>query len=332
MIDLSHRKTQGVTFMPYYIGADLGGTNIKVGVTDENGKIISKISRATESSRGSEAVIFDIAEMIFEAAHLCNIPMSEVASVGLGCPGTTNSACGRIDFSNNLGWRNVCIADAVHRLVGKDIFIDNDANAAAFGEYIAGSLKGYDNAVLLTLGTGVGSGIIIDGKIFSGGNGFGGEVGHMVICHNGKSCTCGRKGCLEAYASAPALISQTKKKMLEKSDSIMWDICRNDIEKVDAVTPFAAKKAGDRAACEVVRQYASYLANGIVSIVNIFQPDVIALGGGVSGSADEIIPIINGILSDEAFARHSCPPPEVRIASLGNDAGITGAAMLWKSH
>lgn len=317
--------------MSYYIGIDLGGTSIKVGITDENGKIICKLSRPTKPERGHMSVIKDMAELTVEASDGGRIPMEEISCVGIGCPGSIDRENGVVEFSGNLNWRSVGVRECMENLTGKRIYIENDANAAAFGEYIAGSLKGTDSGILITLGTGVGSGIVLDGRILEGANGMGGELGHMVIKVDGRPCTCGRKGCFEAYASATALIELAKEKMRANPKSLMWESCGGNLDKVSGIVPFAAAKEGDAAANETVNEYIKYLASGIISAINIFQPQIVAIGGGLSGSADVIIPAVEEYMKKEVFSRHSGKQALIRRTELGNDAGIIGAAMLWKN-
>lgn len=318
--------------MSYYIGIDLGGTNIKAGITDEYGKIIKKTHCPTKSERGFDAVIKDMANLYFDLLASENLDSDTIPYIGIGCPGTINKEDGRVEFSNNLGWYGVDISKTMHKLTGKEILLENDANAAAFGEYMAGSLSGCDNALFLTIGTGVGSGIILNGRIYGGFNGMGGELGHMVIVKDGRKCTCGRQGCFEAYASASAFISLTKEKMLHNKHSLLWDICSGDIEKVNGLTAFTAYKLSDFTAIEVIEEYAQFLSNGIVSAVNILQPQAVAISGGLSGSCDILIPLIQKHFDNEVFTRHFGAQCHICKASLGNDAGIIGSALLKKAY
>lgn len=317
--------------MSYYIGIDLGGTNIKAGVVNDDGRVVFKLSRPTKAERGYMMVIKDMAKIVFEVSEVGKIPMQEISCIGIGCPGTINRDEGKIEFSNNLNWYSVPVVECMENLTGKKIFIENDANAAAFGEYIAGSLKGTQNALFITLGTGVGSGIILDGRIFVGFNGMGGELGHIVIVENGLRCTCGRNGCLEAYASASALIRRTKEVMQQQPSSKLWDVCGGQLKRVNGSTVFKAADQGDETAKKIIDEYTGYLSSGIVSAVNVLQPEIVAIGGGLSGSADVIIPKINERLKNEAFSRHYGRQSVAMKAELGNDAGIIGAAMLWKN-
>jgi glucokinase len=208
--------------------------------------------------------------------------------------------------------------------------VENDANAAALGEFLAGSAKGTKNAIAITLGTGVGGGIVIDGKIYSGSNFAGAELGHMVIVKDGRECGCGRKGCWEAYASATALINMTKEAIRnEKAEfSYMLHLADDDIDNVNGKTAFDAQQAGDNTGAEVVDQYISYLATGLINIINIFQPDVLCIGGGIAGQGDNLLTPLRAIIEKERFTKYNEKQTKVCIATLGNDAGIIGAACL----
>ena len=212
----------------------------------------------------------------------------------------------------------------------KFIKIENDANAAALGEFLAGSAKGCKNAVAVTLGTGVGGGIVIDGKIYSGSNFAGAELGHMVIVKDGKECGCGRKGCWEAYASATALINMTKEAIREEKPdfSYMLNLCEGDIENVNGKTAFDAQIAGDTTGKAVIEKYIGYLACGIVNVINIFQPDVLCIGGGVSRQGENLLAPVRAIVEKERITKHNDKQTKICAATLGNDAGIIGAACL----
>jgi len=311
----------------YFVGIDLGGTNIVAAVVDEYGVIYGRSIRKTNAPRSYEDIFSDMAECAFDAAKESGITFDEIQSVGIGCPGAIEKETGNVEFSNNLGFYDVPIVTHMEKLLGKKVYVENDANAAAWGEFLAGSGKGTDSMIMITLGTGVGSGIIDNGHLLTGAYGKGAEIGHMVIHMNGEKCTCGRRGCFEAYASATALINQTKKAMKENPQSDMWKISKT-LSKVDGKTAFTAK---DNTAKGVVKNYLNYLSEGIVNVVNIFQPEVICLGGGVSNAGEKILKPIRKKIKDYSFARFGKKQTEVQIAKLGNDAGIIGAALLWKN-
>lgn len=312
----------------YKVGVDLGGTNIAVGVVDDDYKIIGKGKVKTNAPRPAEEIFADIKKAIDLAVADAGITMDDIESVGVGTPGSINQDTGIIEFSNNLAFDNVPAKKMLEELTGKPCFFENDANAAALGEAYAGAGNGAKNFVAVTLGTGVGSGIIVDGKIVSGMNFAGGEMGHTVIVVNGKPCNCGRNGCWEQYASATALISQTKEKMQECPDSKMWKLCDGKISNVNGRTAFNAMYAGDKAGKEVVDAYIYYVAVGIINIVNTFQPEVVCIGGGISNEGDNLLNPIREYVTKERYSKYAKKQTEICKAVLGNDAGIIGAALL----
>ncbi len=314
--------------MKYYIGIDLGGTNIVAAVVDENYNIITKASTKTNRPRPAEAIADDMAAMAIKAVKDANLAMEDIEWVGVGTPGIANSATGVIEYSNNLGFENTPMAKLIQKHIDKPVYIENDANAAAYGEFVAGAAKGAKNAVCITLGTGVGGGIIIDGKIYSGSNFAGAEIGHTVIGIDGPQCSCGRKGCFEAYSSATGLIRMTKEKMDQCPDSIMHKISEERGGKVSARTSFDAMRQGDAPAKEVVDFYIKALACGITNTINIFQPDILCIGGGVCNEGDALLLPVKELVAKEVYTRNSPKNTEIVIAKLGNDAGLIGAAFL----
>lgn len=312
----------------YKVGVDLGGTNIAVGVVDENYKIIGKGKVKTNAPRPAEEIFADIKKAIDLAVADAGLTMDDIEKVGVGTPGSINQETGIIEFSNNLKFDNVPARKMLEELTGKPCAFENDANAAALGEAYAGAGNGAKNFVAVTLGTGVGSGIIVDGKIVSGINYAGGEMGHTVIVVNGKPCNCGRSGCWECYASATALISQTKEKMQECPDSKMWELCNGDIQKVSGRTAFNAMYEGDKAAKEVVDNYIYYVSVGVTNIINTFQPEVVCIGGGISNEGDNLLDPIRAHVEKERYSKYAKKQTKVCKAMLGNDAGIIGAALL----
>ncbi len=312
----------------YRIGVDLGGTNIAVGVVSEDLKIIGRGKVKTKCPRPAAEIFDDIAVAVDMAIKDAGISMDEVVSIGVGTPGSVNKENGYIEFANNLDFNNVPAKEMLEARLGKTVYLDNDANCAALGEALAGVGKGVDCFVAVTLGTGVGSGIIINGKIVSGVNGAAGEMGHMVITVNGEQCNCGRKGCWEQYASATALIRQTKKAMQENKDSVMWQLTDNNIENVNGKTAFDAMRMNDKCGKEVVDTYIYYVSTGIVNIINALQPDIICIGGGVSHEGDTILEPIRAHSKDERYSIYAKKQTQIVAAQLGNDAGIFGAALL----
>ena len=317
----------------YKLGIDLGGTNIVSGVVDENYNVVATAKVKTNCPRPAEEIIDDMAKVTFEAIEKAGLTIDDIDYMGVGAPGSINPENGFIPYSNNINFVNVPLSDMLKERVGKDFFIDNDANAAAYGEFLAGSGKGTSHFIAITLGTGVGSGIIIDGKLFYGSNFAGGELGHTAIQVDGEDCTCGRKGCWEAYASATALIRQTKAKMLENKDSIMWEMVGGDIEKVSGRTSFDAMRKGDKAGKEVVDQYIRYVGIGLINSINIFQPQVLCIGGGISHEGDTLIkPLVEMVDKENYFRGDAEFKTVIKTATLGNDAGIIGAAYLCNLH
>ncbi|MDE5883522.1 MAG: ROK family glucokinase [Oscillospiraceae bacterium] len=314
--------------MKYYVGIDLGGTNIVAAVVNENYQILTKASTKTNRPRPAEAIADDMAAMAIKAVEDAGLTMDQIEWIGIGTPGTVNSETGVFEYSNNLGFKNTPMVAYIKKHIDKPIYAANDADAAAYGEYVAGAAKGAKNAVCITLGTGVGGGIIIDGKIYAGSNFAGGEIGHTVIQVDGAPCSCGRKGCFEAYSSATGLIRMTKEKMELVPDSKMHQIAAERNNKVSARTAFDAMRQGDPAAKEVVDDYIKYLAAGITNTINIFQPDVLCVGGGVCNEGDPLLLPMKALVEKEIYTRDSAKNTKIVIAQLGNDAGLIGAAFL----
>ena len=312
----------------YRIGIDLGGTNIVAGVVNDEYKIIGKGKIKTNMPRPAEEIADDMAKAVFMAIEDAGLTLDDIEVLGIGSPGAINPINGVVTYANNLNFYNLPIAAMMKERVGKDFYVENDANAAAYGEYIAGAGAGTKNFIAITLGTGVGGGIIIDGKIYSGSNYAGGELGHTVISMNGEKCTCGRSGCWEAYASATALINQTAQAMRRYPDSLMWQLCDNDINNVSGITAFNAMRDGDPVGRMVVERYCEYVAVGIANMINIFQPDVICIGGGISNEGDTLINPIKEYVVGDNYARSVTEKAVIKTADLGNDAGIIGAAYL----
>ncbi len=315
--------------MEYYIGIDLGGTNIAAALVDEQGKILGRANLATGAGRPAAEIAADMAHAGRRAAEQAGIPIEQVGAVGMGVPGTANQKEGVLEFANNLGFLHEPIVEMMAGCFpGKKIWFDNDANAAAWGEYVAGGGKGVSSMIAVTLGTGVGGGIILDGRLWNGVNYGAGELGHMVIDLNGPECNCGRRGCFEALASATALNRQTRAAMDKAPESLLWELCGGDKRAADGRIVFEAAGLGDETAAAVVEQYIRYLAVGITNLVNIFQPEVICIGGGVSQAGPALLKPLREIVAAGDYARDSSARAEIRLAELGNDAGLIGAALL----
>lgn len=312
----------------YKVGIDLGGTNIATGVIDAGNQIIGRGKLKTNMPRSADEIFDDIAKAVRLAVEDAGITMDDVSTVGMGTPGTVNKATGVIEFANNLDFSNVPAREMLLSRLEKHIFIDNDANCAALGEAIAGAGKGVKDFVAITLGTGVGSGVVINGRIYSGSNYAAAEFGHMVIMVDGDPCSCGRKGCWERYASATALITQTKNEMKHSLDSVMWELVNGNINLVSGRTAFDAMRKGDAAAKKVVDRYIYYVASGIINVINALQPEMICVGGGISHEDETLLAPLRKYIEEERYSIHAKTQTKICRAILGNDSGIIGAALL----
>lgn len=313
----------------YSIGIDLGGTNIVSAVVNDKYEIVASAKTPTNSPRSAQEIFDDIAKVSFEAIEKAGLTIKDIDSVGMGTPGTVNGE-GIIEFANNLVFNNVPAKQMlIERLGIEKVYIENDANCAALGEAYAGVGNGAKDFIAVTLGTGVGSGVIVDGKIVNGVNYAGGECGHMVINVDGEQCTCGRKGCWEAYASATALIRQTKEAMEENPDSVMHQLAAEE-GKVSGRTAFDAMRKGDIAGIKVVDQYIKYVACGLINLVNALQPEVICVGGGICNEGDTLMKPLQRFVQAERYSIYSKIQTKIVKAQLGNDAGVIGAAILGK--
>ncbi len=308
--------------MEYFLGLDIGGTFVKGVCADRSGNIVAEDKCDTGCEGGGEAMCDNIARL---CAALTQSSGVRPSGAGAGCPGMIESSSGVVRFAGNLGLRNFPLGEALSRRLGMPVKITNDANAAALGEALFGSGRKYKNSILGTLGTGVGGGIIIDGKLFEGGSSAGAEIGHMVIERHGDMCTCGRRGCFEMYSSATALTRRTKYAMEEDAGSAMWS--RYTSLTCTGKTAFEFMES-DRSAKEVVDWYIKYLACGLINLANIFRPEVIMLGGGVAAQGERLTKPLQAIIDKEIFGGNAYARVEVVTASLGNRAGALGAAAL----
>lgn len=312
----------------YRAGIDLGGTNIKAGILDEKQKLLIEDSVPTRAERPYQEVIGDMADLVKRLLEGLHITEQELLGVGVGSPGTVDAEQGVVLYSNNFGWENVPLAAELSRYFTCPVKLSNDANCAALGEVKAGAAKEISNAVLLTLGTGVGGGVIIDGRVFEGAHAGGAELGHTSLILGGEACTCGRRGCVEAYVSATALIRDAKRAAGKYPASVMNELCEGDLSNMNGKLPFDAAWAGDAAGKEVVDAYIAYLGESIVNFVNIFRPDVVLLSGGVCNQGVRLTEPLSKYIRDKCFAREKAFIPEVKCAILGNRAGVIGAANL----
>ena len=312
-----------------YIGVDLGGTNIAVGVVDESGKILSEASVKTLATRPWQEVIRDMGHCILRAMERGNIQESDVASIGIGIPGVANQDTGDVIFCTNLGWANIPLRRELQKYINKPVFIDNDANVAALAENYAGVSAGCKSSIFITLGTGVGGGIVIDGKPWSGAHSRAGEIGHMNLIPDGVPCTCGNNGCVERYCSATALIRMGKQACMGYPDCEIMKLCGGDVERISAKTVIDAAKAGDPVAERIFADFTKYLTMAINTMIAFFDPEMVVIGGGVSHAGEILLKPIREMLPRYIMFK-AIPAPRIELARLGNEAGIIGAAMLGK--
>jgi len=312
----------------YYLGIDIGGTHIKGGVCDEDGIVLASGSVDTQSHKGGQALADNIAGLGARLIEEAGLKSKDISGIGVGIPGIIDSKSGIIAYSNNMEMENVPIAAMLSKHFGQPISIANDANAAALGEFRFGAGKAYNSMVMITLGTGVGSGIIVDGKLIEGNEGAGAEIGHMAIRLGDRDCNCGRKGCFEAYSSTAALIRDTKKALKEDTKSRMHEGV-TDYDNISGKIPFEYASLGDKTAKRILEEYLDNLAEGLVNVGNIFRPDAILIGGGVSAQGDNLLIPLRAKFDSRLFGGGRFGPPvELKIATLGNDAGFLGAAAL----
>jgi len=313
----------------YRIGVDLGGTNIAIGIVSEEGAIVAKKSVKTGASRPFAEIMKDMADCILSLLADQNISLDDVACIGIGTPGSVNNETGMLVYANNFkDGENIPMRDLLQKYINKPVYLGNDANVAALGEVISGAAKGVDNAIMITLGTGVGGGIVINGQIYEGQYAAGAELGHILLVKDGEQCSCGRKGCWEAYASATGLIRQTKHAMIDNPDSIMNEM--TTIENVSGRTAFDAMRKGDEAAKKVCDTYIEYIAAGMVDLMNIFRPEVFIIGGGICNEGDTLLVPIRKYVNEHIYGGDRNPEQKIAVAQLGNDAGIIGAAFIVK--
>lgn len=310
--------------MKKYLGIDIGGMTVKGILIDGNGTSFAEGGVATDSEKGAEAMCGNIAKLIAELS--AGVNKEEIVGVGIGCPGLIDSKNGVVVFAGNLKLKNFPLSEEIEKRCGFKVKLTNDANAAALGEAKFGAGSKYGNSILITLGTGVGGGIIINGKLFEGGKSAGTEIGHTVIVENGLKCTCGRRGCFERYASARALMEQTKEAMEGNRNSEMWK--GYDLNTVTGKTPFAYYDR-DLTAKLVVDKYISHLACGILNMINVFRPEVVMLGGGVSEQGEALTKPLQKIIDAELFGGTDYAPVKIVKAQLGSRAGAFGAAALF---
>lgn len=312
----------------YYIGIDIGGMSIKAGIVNDNLEIINKSTIVTDRNGDYKVMARDIYNLIMKITKDSNISMDKIKSIGIGCPGSVDRDNGVIIFSNNIVMKNVPLKDEIAKYTDKPIYLCNDADCAALGEFYALDSDDINTFIVITLGTGIGSGIIYNKKLLKSFNHSGGELGHTVIVTDGEYCTCGRHGCFEAYASATALMKLTKEEGEKNPDSLVYKMIKENNNKATGRIPFEAARKNDKTGQKIVDTYVKYLSEGLINIINVFQPEVIAIGGGVSKEGENLLEPVREYVSGKTYGAGLVTPTKIVTAKLGNDAGIIGAAYL----
>ena len=313
----------------YRIGIDLGGTNTVAGLVDQNEKIIDRESVKTNLPTNLDRIVADMGKLCHILLHRNHLKKEDVVSVGVGVPCTADETSGWMLDADHLGFPGGPLVQRLQQALQMPVAIGNDANCAAWGEFKAYEHPG-DSMILVTLGTGVGGGIIVHGKLHCGINHAAGELGHMMLYSNGAPCTCGRRGCFEAHGSATALIGQGKTAMQQQKQSLLWQLCLGDPARLEARTIFEAASQADPVAVQLVEDYTTCLADGFANLINIFGPACLCIGGGVSGAGDALLQPVREKTMQRIYAKTAKQQPQIVLAKLGNDAGILGAALLEK--
>lgn len=314
----------------YIIGIDLGGMGAKGALFSYDGKILYENKVKTHKEDGFKGTVELLARLVKDLAKGANVDDRNVVAIGMGSPGVVDSARGIVLRWSNFDWDNVPLADDLSALTGKPVYIANDANVAALGEAKFGSTAQYDSSILLTIGTGVGGGIVFGGKLIEGYRSAGAELGHITIREGGLPCACGRRGCYEKYASTTALIRQTRHAMVEDLNSLLWEEAGGKIEKVNGKTAFAAARRGDKTAQAVIDQFVEYLSEGIADFVNILRPEAIVLGGGIVGEGEALFEPLRKAVDARTYIAMDIVPLKIVGATLGNKAGVYGAYSIAK--
>ncbi len=310
-----------------YIGFDVGGTGVQVGVVSQQGEILCKGNMVTRLDIPVADQIKAMADCALDTLSRSGYTLEDVKSLGAGIPGVVDPRTGRIPFCTNLGWYDVDFAGEMRKYIDKPVFMDNDATVAGLAENLAGVSAGAHSSIMVTLGTGVGGGIIIGGKVWSGFNGVGSEIGHMILCLDGEPCTCGNRGCLERYCSATAIIRMAREQVAEHPDSLIMKKADGDTANINAKIVFDCARENDPVATEIFNRYIKYLGQALANLANMFDPEVIVLGGGVSKAGSLLLDAVRNEIGKYCLYK-TLPHSRIELAKLGSDAGIIGAAML----
>lgn len=314
--------------MDYYVGIDLGGTNIKAGVVDGAGKIICKTSIKTHADRDQLDIARDMGHLAERVIAEAGLTSAEIKAIGIGSPGTPDNIAGVLIYANNLPFNHLPLRKTIREIVDLPVYIDNDANVAALAESVAGAAKGTKDSVTLTLGTGLGGGVVINGRIYSGFNNAGCEIGHMVILSGGEPCTCGRLGCFECYGTATAIIRDTERAAKAHPESILGQLIEENGGRADGRTAFIGMRQGDAVAADVVENFIEMLSEGLANVINVFMPEIILIGGGVCNEGDPLLLPVREKALAKSYLAPGVPATRIELARMGNDAGIVGAAMM----
>ena len=308
------------------LGVDLGGTKILTAVINPQGKILSRDHSITPATKGHKAVIQSILESAHRALEQADVAISDLIVIGVGAPGLVNPEKGILFTSPNLpGWRDVPLRDTIQEKLGKKTFLINDANAAALGEFYFGAARGTRNFIYITISTGIGGGIVIDGKIYSGAIGAAGEVGHMTVDDDGPICNCGNRGCWETLASGTALAREARHRIEEGVRTSILEYADGDVEKVTAQGIHSAAKQGDSLAKELIGRTGYYVGVGLANLVNIFNPELIVIGGGLSNIGDMLFEPAFKVAGERAY-KEAFQAVRFASAELGRNSGVLGAA------
>ncbi|WP_024834634.1 ROK family protein [Ruminiclostridium josui] len=313
--------------MKYTIGIELGVKNIVAGILDKNGKLIRRDTVPTNKDREFSEIINDVCTLIRKITEDEDVEIKNVKYIGVGCPGITDNKNGIVIKNYSLNFTNANVRSEIQKHLNIPVFVENDANCVAIAEYLLGAAYGTESSLTIKVGVGIGGGIIIDGSIYNGFNFGGTEFGHMVIEHNGRPCSCGRKGCWEQYVSGTSLINQTKQLAAENPDSILGKMVMNNVAQITELTIFEAAKAGDEKAKKICSEFVEYFAEGLTNIVNILMPEVVILAGPISKLGNTIVNPLVELLKDRVYSKE-LNLPEFKMAEMGNAGILVGAALL----
>ncbi len=314
--------------MRHFVGIDLGGTNLKAGVTDENGVLLCKESIKTRADRKAAEIVRDMGYLAQNVIASAKLSPDRIAAIGVGSPGTPDNRAGVLLYANNLPFLNVPMRSEIRKIVDRPVFLENDANVAALAESVTGAAADVPDSITVTLGTGVGGGIILDHRIHGGFNHAAGEIGHFVLVQGGEPCTCGRRGCFETVCSATGLVRETVAAARLHPESRIHQVVGGDLSRVSARTAFEAARLGDAVAQRVVDRYLELLAEGLANLVNLLMPQVLVIGGGVCNEGDALLVPLRSQVDHLGYYGPGVAKTEIRLAKMGNDAGIVGAAMM----